>query len=1524
MKTIFTLLFACFALSGFSVTTLAVGPGQTYTNITTAYAAIPGNFSGAYVIELRAGYSSLNETFPLVLNDKAASSAVNTITIRPAVSGLVIASANTAGTVQFNACRYVTIDGSVNGAHDTTNLTIINTTTTSAAVVVKPNSMHNTLTYLNLSGGGGNLNGVVYFNFGTAGVSSDNTISYCNIGGIGNASTAYGIYSDNTLANCFRTQIMNNNFSKCNTGVSLWNAQNSVVRGNSFYTNSPISMRAIRLSDKCDGSIVFGNYFGGTGPRCVGSPAQFTNTGDFFFGQTNTSPVSLDSNVIRNLEVSGTTVSQTFISCLGPCLIGTQYGNLIGDTASNGSIKIFITGTSSFSNIRLINVYGYSGTSPFCRVENNLIGGIYIKGTGIVSIAGGTSTSIFKNNFIGSTVLPDNIHFNAGGDTLMVNVADTWRIVEGNTFSGIKTDSAKLTLHGIDNGGYALNNTFKKITINSIIQGSPKVNYLLKADTAFSNRIAGVYLVNENYIYGLYSTRVARNNTIDSLLSIFTINNVSSYHKVVGIYNVAGTNVSNNLVTNVIGVDSMQQSEVLGIWCYSGDNMHVDSNVVRGVYNLNFNRGQCSGLFANADTLEMSQNNIYDLRGGSLCEGIQAAGTPLSCHHNVVKQLKLTGISSTLIGIECIPSQPARDHCTNNVISDLLFTRHAPSGSTSAMVIGIKYLAKNNGYDSIAYNFIDNVRPYTNNFPDASVFGIFTEGSSYGCIAHNKLTHIYADSVGSPSFLTGIGGSASATNFKYIYNNQIQIGINVNGNAGTGRASRYGIYYGNFTPQIYYNTIYVAGNVSGAHENSYVLYSRSGTGAYYNNIFLNATNNSGGTGLNYVVRLQSAANQQLDYNIYRIAGNNSYVARIDTASFSTLSLFKAAIPGQNLAAMDTDALLINVAGDSVTVNMGPLDNSPAIGAGVVYQLPTTIDYYGTTRSGVTPTIGAIEKPGVQEPFIDSIGNVLCTGATSGSIKFTIPNNLSWDSCVVVNGSNVVVATFAGVSGTHTISQLPAGDYTFKFSNTTGEHYNTTVSITGVILSPASPQVSPQTICAGTATTITATGAGNYAWYDSFSGGNLLSSSATLNTGVLTSSTNYYVQTSANGCPSVRSLAAITAVTLTAPVLTPTPTRACQGQSITLSTGAAGTIKWYSQAVGGAVIYTGSSYTVSPTTTTIYYAEETQGQCTGARASVTVQIDSVPPAPLLSGSNTGVCQGSRDTLAIVDRGYVYNWYLTAVGGTVAGTGVTFTTPIINSTMSFYVQAQTAWCSSNRTQIQVFPVTTAAPVIIPSPVDICPGESAVISVNTSAGTVRWFDSPTATNPLSVGSTYTTAPVNSNTAFYADIAGNNGCLSARTAVQINLHPQTQPVITVNGAVLTSSIASGNQWYLNGTIIPGATAANYTAPTTGDYTVEVTNSYGCSATSTVTQVIVNDVEALQQAFITIYPNPCVDLLRVATDAKGPFDVVVMSMDGRLIHRELTMQQSFDLDISGLVSGAYILSVQGKDVFARKSFIKL
>jgi gliding motility-associated-like protein len=102
-------------------------------------------------------------------------------------------------------------------------------------------------------------------------------------------------------------------------------------------------------------------------------------------------------------------------------------------------------------------------------------------------------------------------------------------------------------------------------------------------------------------------------------------------------------------------------------------------------------------------------------------------------------------------------------------------------------------------------------------------------------------------------------------------------------------------------------------------------------------------------------------------------------------------------------------------------------------------------------------------------------------------------------------------------------------------------------------------------------------------------------------------------------------------------------------------------------------------------------------------------------------------------------------------------------------------------------------------------------------------------------------------------ATALGCTSAASAGTTVTVNPTPAT-PTITAGGTttfcqggsvVLTSSAATGNVWYLNGTAITGATNATYSATASGIYTVTATVLSCTSAASAGTTVTVNPIPA-------------------------------------------------------------------------------
>ena len=132
-------------------------------------------------------------------------------------------------------------------------------------------------------------------------------------------------------------------------------------------------------------------------------------------------------------------------------------------------------------------------------------------------------------------------------------------------------------------------------------------------------------------------------------------------------------------------------------------------------------------------------------------------------------------------------------------------------------------------------------------------------------------------------------------------------------------------------------------------------------------------------------------------------------------------------------------------------------------------------------------------------------------------------------------------------------------------------------------------------------------------------------------------------------------------------------------------------------------------------------------------------------------------------------------------------------------------------------------------------------------------------------------------------------------------------KPVITNNNNVLYSSAASGNQWYLNGMLIPGATDTKYTPLKGGTYTVVSTV---CGSTSDPVQVVINGIFEMTQQELTIYPNPSNGIFFISDNGKKIQQLQVYDALGKLISQKQIslINSTYPVDLSELNEGVYWL----------------
>ncbi|HKO82297.1 MAG TPA: YCF48-related protein, partial [Chitinophagaceae bacterium] len=148
-------------------------------------------------------------------------------------------------------------------------------------------------------------------------------------------------------------------------------------------------------------------------------------------------------------------------------------------------------------------------------------------------------------------------------------------------------------------------------------------------------------------------------------------------------------------------------------------------------------------------------------------------------------------------------------------------------------------------------------------------------------------------------------------------------------------------------------------------------------------------------------------------------------------------------------------------------------------------------------------------------------------------------------------------------------------------------------------------------------------------------------------------------------------------------------------------------------------------------------------------------------------------------------------------------------------------------------------------------------------------------------------------------------------------------QPIITANGSLLTSSAASGNQWFLNSIPIAGATATTYQATVSGLYTVQQKLN-GCasamSAPFNFVATAIND-PVLAEA-ISVFPNPVPSTLFILNKQARKLTITLYDGVGKEVKKLQTSSTDISLDLQSLNAGIYILFIREATTYRKLNFI--
>lgn len=235
------------------------------------------------------------------------------------------------------------------------------------------------------------------------------------------------------------------------------------------------------------------------------------------------------------------------------------------------------------------------------------------------------------------------------------------------------------------------------------------------------------------------------------------------------------------------------------------------------------------------------------------------------------------------------------------------------------------------------------------------------------------------------------------------------------------------------------------------------------------------------------------------------------------------------------------------------------------------------------------------------------------------------------------------------------------------------------------------------------------------------------------------------------------------------------------------------------------------------------------------SSDTIRIDPVTIGiPAISGTAAS-CEDALGSYSIIPQEIQVQWTITPAGaGAIAegqGTSATdiFWTQPGNHTVNVAVCGQTA----------SFPVTAWAnpDPVVQHPAGLCPGATGVIQTSVPFTTYMWRDEDGAV--LSVAPT----PTLGAGTFAVEVSDANGC---RGKAEFTMESYDAPDVSLTTAdptgfcnnssfVLLTALTDADanytyQWFLNAAPVAGAVSVEYATNQYGLYTVQATNTYGCT----------------------------------------------------------------------------------------------
>ncbi|UKN02998.1 T9SS type A sorting domain-containing protein [Paracrocinitomix mangrovi] len=620
---------------------------------------------------------------------------------------------------------------------------------------------------------------------------------------------------------------------------------------------------------------------------------------------------------------------------------------------------------------------------------------------------------------------------------------------------------------------------------------------------------------------------------------------------------------------------------------------------------------------------------------------------------------------------------------------------------------------------------------------------------------------------------------------------------------------------------------------------------------------------------------------------------------------------------------DTVTVTVNAIPSPTIYNDTPLDF--CVGGSVILYTDSYAGYSWNTSA--TDSFIVANTAGTYTVTITDVNG--CQNSTNAVVTtYGLPSVDAGTAVSVCPGSSTTLSASGATTYVWdtdiTLSQLnisnpvatPTADPTWYYVTGTdgnGCQNNDSVQVSWFTLPVVNAGLDDQ-VCVGDSVQLGATGALTYVWNASTS----LSSTTVANPYAFpTSITTYTVTgTDGNGCTDQDN---VTISTLSLPnVNAGTTDSHCLGDSTHIFASGALTWQWVNDN-DLSNLNTSNPWASNTIDKWFYvYGTDVNG-CTNID-SVEITVDPLPN--VTAGPDISICTGDSVQLNATGADtYVWDSHPTFLSPT--NVSNPWVKPIVQTTYVFTGTNTTTGCE-NTTDITVS--LNALPNIDAGlDTSMCIGDSLQLMA-TGGVTYIWSNASTlSSNIIADPWSFTTTDVT----YYLDGYDANGCFG-EDSIHVIVNPlPSAPAILEVGQWLISSYNSGNQWYLNGSPVAGATndSLNWVDQAqNGSYTLLYTDANGCQSFSPSNNIIIIDdigFEENNAIEVKMYPNPTNGLLNI--ELGEDIDMLfVTTLNGKVLMLEQNILSGIkQIDLSELPTGVYMIQIVKDDRVLNRRIVK-